>query len=126
TALVFEGERLSYAQLNRSANQLAHYLRRLGVGPEVLVGICVERSADVVIGLLAVLKAGGAGIALDPTYPKDRLAYIIEDAPASLLLTHQSLSQFLPEGRAVRVCLERCRQEVAQQREDNPVSGALP
>jgi amino acid adenylation domain-containing protein len=125
-ALVFEGEQLSYSQLNRSANQLAHYLRRLGVGPEVLVGICVERSADMVIGLLAVLKAGGAGIALDPTYPKDRLAYIIEDAPASLLLTHQSLSQFLPEGNAVRVCLERCREEIAQQREDNPVSGVLP
>jgi amino acid adenylation domain-containing protein len=126
TALIFAGGQLSYSQVNRRANQLAHYLRRLGVGPEVLVGICVERSADMVIGLLAVLKAGGAGIALDPTYPIDRLAYIIEDAPASVLLIHQSLSKFLPDGRAVKVCLERCREEIAQQREDNPASRAVP
>lgn len=122
-ALVFENGQLSYSEVNRRANQLAHYLRRLGVGPEVLVGICVERSPDMVIGLLAVLKAGGAGIALDPTYPKDRLAFIIEDAPASVLLTHQSLSRFLPEGKAAKVCLDLCRDEVAQERENNPASG---
>ena len=78
-ALVFEDQRLTYRELNRRANQLAHYLRKLGVGPEVLVGICMERSLEMVVGLLGILKAGGAYVPLDPAYPKERLAFMVED-----------------------------------------------
>src|SRR6202165_2670836 len=74
-AVEYEGERLSYGELNRRSNQLAHYLRKLGVGPEVRVGICVERSLEMVVGLLGILKAGGAYVPLDPAYPAERLAY---------------------------------------------------
>jgi amino acid adenylation domain-containing protein len=86
-AVVFEGQHLTYAELNRRANQLAHRLRHLGVGPDVLVGICVDRSLELVIALLAVLKAGGAVVALDPTYPPDRLAFMIAEARMPVLLT---------------------------------------
>ena len=86
-ALVYQAEQLSYHELNRRANQLAHYLQALGVGPETLVGICLERSLDLVLSILAVWKAGGAYVPLDPTYPPDRLAFILADAQASVLLT---------------------------------------
>ncbi|PBP52277.1 hypothetical protein CCL18_24180, partial [Pseudomonas syringae] len=79
-ALVFATEQLSYVQLNARANQLAHRLRESGVGPDVLVGICVERSLELVIGLLAIIKAGGAYVPLDPDYPEDRLAYMMQDS----------------------------------------------
>ncbi len=91
-ALVSENEVLTYDALNRHANQLAHHLQDLGVGPEVLVGICLERSLKMVIGLLSVLKAGGAYVPLDPTYPRERLACLLEDCQASLLLTQQRLA----------------------------------
>ena len=81
-AVVFEDEQLTYRELDRRANQLAHHLRGLGVGPEVLVGICVERSLEIVVGLLGILKAGGAYVPLDPEYPKDRIAFMLEDGPA--------------------------------------------
>ncbi len=86
-ALVFADEELTYGELDSRANQLAHHLQGLGVGPEVLVGICVERSPEMVVGLLGILKAGGAYVPLDPTYPEDRLAFMLEDTqtPASLL-----------------------------------------
>ena len=77
TAVVFEEQSLSYRDLDDRSNQLAHHLRRLGVGPEVLVGICVERSLEMVIGLLGILKAGGAYVPLDPDYPKDRIAFML-------------------------------------------------
>jgi amino acid adenylation domain-containing protein len=91
TALVCETQRLSYGELNRRADQLAHRLRELGVGPESLVGICAERSPAMVVGLLAILKAGGAYVPLDPAYPGDRLAFILEDTRATALLTQQSI-----------------------------------
>ncbi|HYO60253.1 non-ribosomal peptide synthetase/type I polyketide synthase [Archangium sp.] len=104
---VVSGQRtLTYAELNRRANQLAHYLRRLGVRPEVRVGICVERTEDVVIGLLAILKAGGAYVPLDPAYPKERLALILEDAQVPVLLTQQRLVSELPSTTARIVCLD--------------------
>jgi arthrofactin-type cyclic lipopeptide synthetase C len=87
-ALIYEDRRLSYAELNAKANQLAHYLQRLGIGPESLVGVCAERSLEMVIGLLAVLKAGGAYVPLDPTYPAERLAYMLEDSAPIVVLTH--------------------------------------
>ncbi|WP_426134158.1 non-ribosomal peptide synthase/polyketide synthase [Pseudomonas sp. PWP3-1b2] len=95
-ALVFGATTLSYARLDARANQLAHALREKGVGPDVLVGICIERSIEMVVGLLAILKAGGAYVPLDPEYPEDRLAYMIEDSGIQLLLTQQSLQALLP------------------------------
>jgi amino acid adenylation domain-containing protein len=91
TAVVFEDQRLSYSELNAKANQLAHYLRELGVGPEVLVGICVERSVEMIVGALGVLKAGGAYVPILPTYPQDRINYILADAGVSILLTQRDL-----------------------------------
>ena len=90
-ALVFAGQQLTYRQLNVRANGLAHRLRERGVGPDVLVGIALERSVDMVVGLLAILKAGGAYVPLDPEYPQDRLAYMIEDSRIQLLLTHRNV-----------------------------------
>ena len=78
-AVEFERQKISYRDLNARANQLAHYLRRIGVGPDVPVGVCIERSAEMVVALLGVIKAGGAYVPLDPTYPKDRLVFMIED-----------------------------------------------
>jgi amino acid adenylation domain-containing protein len=90
-AVVFEGEELSYVQLNARANQLAHYLRELGVRPDDRVAICVERSFEMIIALLGVLKAGGAYVPLDPAYPKERLRYMLEDSGSSLVLTRKKL-----------------------------------
>ncbi|WP_426220365.1 non-ribosomal peptide synthase/polyketide synthase [Pseudomonas sp. DWRC2-2] len=95
-ALVFGATTLTYAQLDARANQLAHALREKGVGPDVLVGICVERSIEMVVGLLAILKAGGAYVPLDPEYPQERLAYMIEDSGIQLLLSQHSLLPLLP------------------------------
>src|SRR4029079_12080735 len=81
----------------RRANQVAHYLQRLGGGPEVLVGICIERSLEMLVGLLGILKAGGAYVPLDPNYPKDRLEFVLQDSGASVLLTQKSLQNRLPK-----------------------------
>ena len=95
-ALVFAEQRLSYAELNRRANRLAHRLIEAGVGPDVLVGLAVERCVEMVVGLLAVLKAGGAYVPLDPEYPRERLAYMLEDSGVKLLLTQAHLREQLP------------------------------
>src|SRR5205807_4857602 len=102
-AVVFENEHLTYRDLNRRANQLAHHLQKLGVGPDVLVGICVERSLDMLVGLLGILKAGGAYVPLDPAYPSERLAFMLADSRVPVLLTQQSLWRRLPHytGRIV-------------------------
>ncbi|CAM3534691.1 non-ribosomal peptide synthetase [Pseudomonas floridensis] len=108
TALILERERLTYRQLNARANQLAHRLRELGVGPEVLVGVAVPRSLDMVVGLLAILKAGGAYVPLDPDFPQERLAYMIQDSGLSLLLTHTELLSSLPIPPSVQsLCVDR-------------------
>ena len=106
-ALVFEGEVLTYAELNRRANQLAHYLQDLEVGPEVLVGICMERSLEMVVGLLAVLKAGGAYVPLDPSYPTERLTFMVADAQVSVLLIHQRLLKQVPVSDAHVLVVEQ-------------------
>jgi amino acid adenylation domain-containing protein len=90
-ALVFEKEKLSYAELNQRANQLAHYLRKLGVKPDDLIGVCMERSVEMVVALLGVLKAGGAYVPLDPEYPVERLQFMIKDAGPKLVLSHHGL-----------------------------------
>ncbi|MEL6325670.1 MAG: amino acid adenylation domain-containing protein [Cyanobacteria bacterium J06626_23] len=97
-ALIAANQQLSYRELNSRANQLAHYLQKHNVGPETLVGICMERTADMVVALLAILKAGGAYVPLDPAYPEERLAFILRDAQVALLLTSQALSIPVPEA----------------------------
>ncbi|HLF28784.1 MAG TPA: amino acid adenylation domain-containing protein, partial [Anaerolineae bacterium] len=105
-AVVFEDRWLSYGELNSRANQLARCLQKLGVGPEVLVGICMERSLDMVIGLLGILKAGGAYLPLDPNYPKERLAFMLADSRVAVLLTQAQLAARLPQSEAAVVCLD--------------------
>jgi amino acid adenylation domain-containing protein len=92
-AVVYENEQLTYQELNERSNQLAHYLREKGVGPEVIVGICVNRSLEMAIGILGVLKAGGAYLPIDPEYPKDRIRYMIEDSGLNMLLAQQYLTE---------------------------------
>ncbi|MFN6517002.1 MAG: non-ribosomal peptide synthetase, partial [Nostoc sp. CreGUA01] len=121
-AVVFEDEQLTYRELNTRANQLAHYLRSLGVKPEVLVGICVERSLSMVIALLAILKAGGAYIPLDPNYPKERLAFMLSDACVSVLLTQQRLLGILPADKAKVICLDTDGNAIAQESQENLLS----
>ncbi|WP_445299249.1 amino acid adenylation domain-containing protein [Microcoleus sp.] len=119
-ALVFEEQQLTYKELNQRANQLAHYLRNLGVGPEVLVGICVERSLKMVVGLLGILKAGGAYVPLDPAYPPERLVFMLEDAEVAVLLTQARLVEFLPKHQGGIVCLDTDWEIIERQSEENP------
>ncbi|MDX6577743.1 MAG: hypothetical protein QOE96_3696 [Blastocatellia bacterium] len=116
----FQGEQVTYRELNSRANQLAHFLRDNGVGPDVLVGICVHRSLDMLVGMLGVLKAGGAYVPLDPAYPAERLAFMIEDAGLSLVLTQGRLAGDIPVGRDRLFCLDRDWQTIARQSEANP------
>ncbi len=121
-AVVFENQQLTYEQLNCRANQLAHYLRSLGVRADVLVGICVERSLDMVVGLLGILKAGGAYVPLDPQYPTERLSFMLEDAQISLLLTQQSLVDVFIESAVQLVCLNTDWQLISQFSDDNLIT----
>src|SRR6185369_10283683 len=111
-ALVYEAEQVSYRELNERANQLAHYLRQLGVGPEERVGICVERSVEMVVGLLGILKAGGAYVPLDAQYPEERLRFMLADAQVGVLLTQEQLLARLPAHEAQVVCLDRDWEEI--------------
>jgi amino acid adenylation domain-containing protein len=106
-AVVFGEQRLSYRELNNRVNQLAHHLRSLGVGPETLVGISVERSIEMVVGILGILKAGGAFVPLDPAYPRERLAFMIEDSGIQVLLTQERLIEALPAYHGKLVYLDR-------------------
>jgi amino acid adenylation domain-containing protein len=105
-ALVFDGQELSYRELNTQANQLAHHLQTLGVGPEVLVGISVERSLKMIVGILGILKAGGAYVPLDPTYPQERLEFMIQDSQITILLTQQRFIAQLPQQIAHIISLD--------------------
>jgi len=105
-AVVYEDHQLTYRELDERANQLAHYLRRRGVGPDVLVGICMERSVELVVGLLGILKAGGAYLPFDPTYPRERLALMLQDSQAPVLLTQERLRDWLPKHAARVVLLD--------------------
>jgi amino acid adenylation domain-containing protein/thioester reductase-like protein len=125
-AVVFNNQQLNYAELNARANQLAHYLQRLGVGAEVLVGICAERSLEMLIGILGILKAGGAYVPLDPHYPQERLAFMLEDTQVSILLTQQHLLEALPNHDAQTICLDTEWETVAQESQENPLTTASP
>lgn len=103
TAVVHERQSLTYAELDDRAERLARYLRRLGVGPDELVGVCVERGVDMIVGLLGILKAGAAYLPLDPNYPRERLAYMLQDAAPRVVLTQESLIEVLPADRSTRL-----------------------
>lgn len=105
-ALNFAGQTLTYEQLNQRANQLAHYLQQQGVGPETLVGVCADRSIDLMVALLGILKAGGAYVPLDPAYPPDRIAFMLADTRAPILLTQAHLRPTLPPHEAQVFCLD--------------------
>jgi amino acid adenylation domain-containing protein/thioester reductase-like protein len=125
-AVVFEKEQLTYRQLNQLANQLAHYLQTQGVKPEVLVGICLERSCELVVGLLGILKAGGAYLPLDPAYPQERLAYMLEDAQVSVILTQGKLVNNLPIHNAQIICIDSDWKEITNETRENPTSEVTP
>ncbi|MFB2839283.1 amino acid adenylation domain-containing protein, partial [Floridanema evergladense] len=124
-AVIFEDQQLTYSQLNDRANQLAHYLRSLGVGADVLVGICVERSIDMIVGLLGILKAGGAYLPLDPDYPQERLQFMLDDAQVKVLLTQQRLLEKLNVTQENLICLDRDWQIIQQWSQNNPISEVL-
>jgi amino acid adenylation domain-containing protein/thioester reductase-like protein len=118
-AVMEGGQWLTYQELNQRANQFAHYLQTLGVVPEVRVGVCLERSCTMVVTLLAILKAGGAYVPLDPSYPRARLAFMMEDAQISVLVTQDALVESIPAYRAQVVCWEKICSKLAQQPQEN-------
>jgi len=120
-AVVFEGQSLTYAELNSQANQLAHHLQALGVGPEIRVGLCMKRSLEMVVGLLGILKAGGAYVPLDPTYPEERLAFMLADTEVPVLVTQRRLVEQLSAQGAEVVCLDDGCEIIARQSTKNPV-----
>jgi amino acid adenylation domain-containing protein len=125
-ALLAQGAMLTYGELRRRANQLAHRLRALGAGPEVRVGLLLERSPDLIVGLLAILKAGAAYVPLDPEYPPERLAYILEDSAARLLVTRAALARGVAAEGLVRVEIDRepDAAAIAAASRADPASGA--
>ncbi|MDZ8084002.1 MAG: amino acid adenylation domain-containing protein [Nostoc sp. DedQUE12b] len=122
-AVVFGNQQLTYCELNSRANQLAHYLKSLGVGADVLVGLYVERSLETIVGILGILKAGGAYVPLDPDYPQERLAYMLNDSQVSVLLTQEKLLTSLPEHGAHVLCLDKDWEDISTENKDNLVSG---
>lgn len=123
-AAIFEGEQLSYSELNRRANQLARHLKKHGVGAEVRVGICVERSLEMIVGLLGILKAGGAYVPLDPAYPQERLAFMLDDAEVPVLVTQERLMESLPARGAQVVCLDKDWKAIGRESGENLESDA--
>ncbi|MGA9381329.1 MAG: amino acid adenylation domain-containing protein, partial [Phormidium sp.] len=125
-AVVWGSQQLTYQQLNYRANQLAHYLRSLGVEKNVLVGICVERSLEMIVGLLGILKAGGAYLPLDPEYPKERLSMMLKDSCLGVLLSQKKLQEKLPEHQAKLVCLDTDWSAISQLSQENITSEVQP
>jgi amino acid adenylation domain-containing protein len=119
TAVRFEQHELTYRELNQRANQVGHYLRKMGVGPEVLAGIFLERSTEMLVGLLGILKAGGTYVPLDPTSPAERLSFIVRDAGLSFVLTRAGLRESFPTGDARLVCLDSGGEAISQEDDAN-------
>ena len=126
TAVLHEHNRLTYRELNQRANQLAHFLRRRGVGPEVPVGVCLENSLELTVALLAVLKAGGACLALDPGYPKERLQLMLEDSGAPVLLSREGLLPDLASSHTERICIFAAGEFLDDESRDNPEPNVTP
>jgi amino acid adenylation domain-containing protein len=128
-AVIYQDQTLSYGELEQRANQLAHYLRRRGVGPDTVVGLCVERSPALVIAVLGILKAGGAYLPLDPSYPAERLGYMLSDAGAPVLVTQGALTERLPAHAAQQMQVVRLDADataIGEQPVTAPASGADP
>ncbi|HKV95701.1 MAG TPA: amino acid adenylation domain-containing protein [Candidatus Angelobacter sp.] len=125
-AVICDQERISYNDLDHRSNQLARYLKNLGVGPEKLVGISVERSIDMVLAMVGILKAGGAYVPIDPAYPADRFRFMAEDSDIGVLLTQKRLVQRIPQLKAHVVCLDRDWDEIAQQSNQSFQTKVLP
>src|SRR6185369_11177087 len=125
-ALICEDEFVSYRELNERANRLAHYLLKHGIGPESLVGVLLERSAETVVALLAVLKAGAAYLPLDTSYPAGRLAVMLEDAKAEAVITREESLRLIPATGMNLICLDREREQIEQEGVQNPVTPGTP
>jgi len=125
-ALVFEKQQLTYHELNEQANQLAHHLQKLGVGPDSLVAIYAERSLAMVIGLLAILKAGGAYVPMDAQYPRERLAFMLEDTRASVIVTQKALAADLPPTAAKVICIDSDWETISNAPKTNPANAVQP
>ncbi|HVW86990.1 MAG TPA: amino acid adenylation domain-containing protein, partial [Bryobacteraceae bacterium] len=125
-AVTFENEHLTYRELNERANRLAHYLRKLGVAPDALVALYLERSIDLVVGILGILKSGAAYLPIDPVYPKDRVSFMLEDSQAAVLLTRSDLASNLPAHQAKLVCLDSRTDLFDCEPEANPAPVATP
>src|SRR5579871_2685752 len=121
-AAQFEHQQLTYQELNHRANQLAHFLQEQGIGPEQMVGLCVERSLEMLVGMLGILKAGAAYLPLDPAYPQERLAFLLEDAQAPLLITKSPLREHFPAYQGQRFCLDTEGHLLDPYPADTPVS----
>jgi non-ribosomal peptide synthetase component F len=124
TSLVCGRDRLTYAELNTRANQMAHYLRQLGVQAEDRVALCLTRSTEMIIAVLAILKAGGAYVPLDPAYPKERLAYTLQDSGAEILLTEAGLASLLPQTSARVVLVDQDHEKIQGSEATNLARGA--
>ncbi|HEY9874808.1 MAG TPA: amino acid adenylation domain-containing protein, partial [Candidatus Obscuribacterales bacterium] len=125
-ALIFEDKQLTYRELNIRSNQLANYLQQIGVMPDVIVGICLDRSIEMIVGLLAILKAGGAYLPLDPSYPQERLNFMLEDAKLKILLTQHKFVERLAADNLSIVCLDKEWKTIAQHSQKNPTSSVIP
>ncbi len=125
-AVSFEDQTLSYSELNARANQLARYLKRFGVGPDVLVGMYMERTLEMVVAILGILKAGGAYVPMDPVYPQDRIAFMLEDTQTPVLLTQSQMLEKLPESQAQILCLDSDWEKIGQESAENLPNEATP
>ena len=125
-ALIVGQQEISYREVNERANRLAHYLLELGIGPEMRVGICLDRSLDLIIGLLAIIKAGGTYVPLDPEYPIERLAFMLEESNVVILLTDENLEQFLPSSSAQVISLDTEQDQISNYSAANPPNLCYP